>query len=75
MTVGTGTKMMLLKGSTKNVKHARKAYVETPQLFSIILCEPGTGKSNAQKLAVEEPLLHQEDNILKSLIVQVCSRS
>uniref|UniRef100_A0A7M5X4F5 DUF3987 domain-containing protein n=1 Tax=Clytia hemisphaerica TaxID=252671 RepID=A0A7M5X4F5_9CNID len=69
--LGPTTKVIVREGSNNlNVKHPRKAYTESSGLFVIILSEPGSGKSNAFTLAVEDPLLEQENDLLKSLTVQ-----
>ena len=51
--------------------HPRKGYCETPGLFLTILSEPGSGKSNAYDIAIQEPLKDQDDELLKSIAIQV----
>lgn len=70
--VGPKTKLNVRAGSTKeNIKYPRPAYQESSGLFITLLCEPGSGKTNAFNLAIQDPLSQQTDHILKSLLIQV----
>lgn len=72
--LGTNTSLKIRRGSVhQELQYAKPAYAEPSQLYITILSEPGSGKSNAQNLAVEEPLTAQLDPILSSVIVQVSS--
>ena len=65
---------MIREGSKNeqiNEKDRKKLYVEYPQLYVTILCEPGSGKSTAQELVVESALTCQDDKEINSVIVQV----
>ena len=72
--VGPETNIMIREGSKNeqiNEKYWKKSYVEYPQLYVTILCEPGSRKSTAQELAVELALTCQDDKEINSVIVQV----
>ena len=72
--VGRETNIMIQEGSKNeeiNENDRRKPYVEYPQLYIKILCEPSSGKRTAQELAVESTPTCQDDKEINSVIVQV----
>ena len=61
--VGALTVVSCLLG-TETVFHVRERHEEPCNLFTLCLCEPGTGKTQAYKVAVESPLNSIEPPIL-----------
>ena len=61
--VGALTVVSCLLG-TETVFHVREGHEEPWNLFTLCLCKPGTGKTQAYKVAVESPLSSIEPPIL-----------
>jgi len=70
--LGPKTKIIIRKSSNKEtVLHKKKGYEELPGIFLTILSEPGAGKTTAFNVAIQDPLLEQNDSVLNSLLIQV----
>ena len=70
--IGPKTKNQICEGSENATpRNPRKAYVEYPGLFITLLSEPGSGKSTAHQLALQEPLEGQIDGDLETVQVQL----